>query len=103
MDRLQVHQAFKQKKEKSGNEKIRWPSAQTRVVLHFVGAGHQEGGEEMEEKEDSLNTSEVLSVQPWQGPPHRGVRAAHPAKAMHKFGHKLLQIRTSWLSCYGAG
>lgn len=91
-----MQQAFQQEKEKSGNEKIQQPSAQTRVVFHFVGAGNREGGEETEEKEESVNKPEVLSVQPQQEPPHRGGRATHPARAMHKFGHKLLQIRSSW-------
>lgn len=41
-----------------------------------------------------MNTLEVLSIQPWQGPPNRGVRAACPAKAVHVFGNKFVQIRT---------
>lgn len=83
------------KRKNSRNEKIQLPSTQTTEAFHFVGAGNQECDEEKEEREEiRLYTSEVLSVQPWQEPPYRGVRAAHSAKAVHTFRSKFFQIRT---------
>lgn len=76
-------------------KKIQLPSTQTREVFHFVGAGNQECDEEREEREERrLNTSEMLHVQPWQGPPYRGIKVACPAKAVHTLGSKFFQIRT---------
>lgn len=89
------HKFSNRKRKNSKNEKIQLPIKQTTEAFHFVGAGNQECDEEREErKEIRLDTSEVLSVQPWQEPPYRGVRAEHSAKAVHTFRSKFFQIRT---------
>ena len=89
------HTKLSNRRKNSRNEKIQLPSTQTREIFHFVGAGNQECDKESEEREERRpNISEVLSVQPWQGPPYRRIRAARPAKAVHTFGSKFFQIRT---------
>ena len=65
------HIKLSNRRKNSGMKNIQLPSTKSREVFHFVGAGNQEGDEEMEEREERrLNTSKLLSVQPWQGPPY---------------------------------